>query len=97
MPPILPGATIGVFGSGQLGRMMALAARNLGYRIHCFSPDRPGSPTGQVADREVSAPYTDLDAVADFVRQVDNPVISVGHHAMRGIGHSQELFRLRPE
>jgi adenylate cyclase len=34
---------------------------------------------------------------SDFVRQVDNPVISVGHHAMRGIGHSQELFRLRPE
>jgi 5-(carboxyamino)imidazole ribonucleotide synthase len=71
MPPLLPGATIGVFGSGQLGRMMALAARNLGYRVHCFSPDAPDSPTGQVADREVSAPYADLDAVADFVRQVD--------------------------
>ncbi len=71
MSILLPNSTIGVFGSGQLGRMMALAARNLGYRVHCFSPDTPDSPTGQVADREVSAPYADLDAVADFVRQVD--------------------------
>ena len=67
--PILPGSTIGVFGSGQLGRMLALAARAMGYRIHTFSPDRD-SPTGQVADREVCARYTDLDAVRDFVRKV---------------------------
>jgi 5-(carboxyamino)imidazole ribonucleotide synthase len=68
--PLLPGATIGVFGSGQLGRMMALAARTLGYRIHCFSPDQ-NSPTGQVADQETSAPYEDLDAVRRFVQHVD--------------------------
>ncbi len=68
--PLLPGATIGVFGSGQLGRMMALAARSLGYRIHCFSPDQH-SPTGQVADQETSAPYADLDAVRRFVQSVD--------------------------
>ena len=49
--------------------MLALAARAMGYRIHTFSPDRD-SPTGQVADREVCAPYADLDAVRDFVRQV---------------------------
>ena len=67
--PILPGSTIGVFGSGQLGRMLALAAPAMGYRVHTFSPDRD-SPTGQVADREVCAPYADLDAVRDFVRQV---------------------------
>ena len=68
--PILPGATIGVFGSGQLGRMMALAAKAMGYRIHTFSPDRD-SPTGQVADREVVAAYDDADAVRAFVRHVD--------------------------
>ena len=67
--PILPGSTIGVFGSGQLGRMLALAARAMGYRIHTFSPERD-SPTGHVADREVCAPYADLDAVRGFVRQV---------------------------
>jgi 5-(carboxyamino)imidazole ribonucleotide synthase len=68
--PIYPGATIGVFGSGQLGRMMALAARAMGYRIHTFSPDH-GSPTGQIAEREVSAPYDNTDTVRDFVHQVD--------------------------
>ena len=52
--PILPGATIGIFGSGQLGRMLALAARRMGYRVHTFSPDTD-SPTGQVADLEISA------------------------------------------
>jgi 5-(carboxyamino)imidazole ribonucleotide synthase len=68
--PILPGATIGIFGSGQLGRMFALAAREMGYRIATFSPDTD-SPTGQIADREVSAPYDDLVAVRSFVRGVD--------------------------
>lgn len=67
---ILPGATIGVLGSGQLGRMFAIAARRMGYRVHTFSPD-DDTPTGQVADVEVSAPYEDLDAVRAFARQVD--------------------------
>lgn len=66
---ILPGATIGVLGSGQLGRMFAIAARRMGYRVHTFSPDSD-TPTGQVADREVQASYDDLDAVRDFARQV---------------------------
>ena len=70
MKPILPPSTIGVFGSGQLGRMLALAAKAMGYRIHTFSPERD-SPTGQVADREVAAAYDDVDAVRDFVRHVD--------------------------
>ena len=67
--PILPGATVGVLGSGQLGRMFALAARRLGYRVHTFSPDTD-TPTGQIADREVVAAYEDLEAVQDFARQV---------------------------
>lgn len=67
---IYPPAVIGVFGSGQLGRMLALAARAMGYRIHTYSPDHD-SPTGQIADREACAPYEDLDAVREFVRQVD--------------------------
>lgn len=68
--PILPGATLGVLGSGQLGRMLALEARRMGYRVHTFSPDRD-SPTGQVADREVVAAYDDLAAVEDFATGVD--------------------------
>lgn len=67
---ILPGSTVGVLGSGQLGRMFAIAARQMGYRVHTFSPD-DDTPTGQVADVEVAASYDDLDAVRAFARGVD--------------------------
>jgi 5-(carboxyamino)imidazole ribonucleotide synthase len=67
---ILPGATIGVLGSGQLGRMFAIAARRMGYRVHTLSPD-DDTPTGQVADREIRAAYDDLDAIRNFARRVD--------------------------
>src|ERR1700753_2385408 len=69
MKPILPGSIIGVLGSGQLGRMFAIAARQMGYRVHTFSPDRD-TPTGQVADLEIVAEYEDLKAVADFAANV---------------------------
>jgi 5-(carboxyamino)imidazole ribonucleotide synthase len=66
--PILPGATVGVLGSGQLGRMFAIAARRMGYRVHVLSPEYD-TPTGQVADEEITAPYDDLDAVRAFARR----------------------------
>ena len=69
MRPIPPGSTVGVLGSGQLGRMFAIAARRMGYRVHTLSPD-DDTPTGQIADREVKAAYDDLDAVAEFARRV---------------------------
>ena len=69
-PPILPGATLGVLGSGQLGRMFAMAARRMGYRVHVLSPDSD-TPTGQVADVEIRAEYSDLDAIRRFARGVD--------------------------
>jgi 5-(carboxyamino)imidazole ribonucleotide synthase len=68
-PPILPGAAVGVLGSGQLGRMFAIAARRMGYRVHTLSPDED-TPTGQVADLEIQAPYDDLDAVRRFAAGV---------------------------
>jgi 5-(carboxyamino)imidazole ribonucleotide synthase len=67
---ILPNSTIGVFGSGQLGRMFAIEARKMGYRVHTFSPDTD-TPTGQVADFETSADYEDLDEVKNFAQSVD--------------------------
>jgi len=67
---ILPGSTIGVLGSGQLGRMFAIAARRMGYRVHTLSPDND-TPTGQVADLEINAAYDDLDRVREFARAVD--------------------------
>lgn len=68
--PVLPNSTIGVFGSGQLGRMLTIEARKMGYRVHTFSPDSD-TPTGQVADIETVADYADLDRVRAFARQVD--------------------------
>ncbi|HEY6564799.1 MAG TPA: ATP-grasp domain-containing protein, partial [Pirellulaceae bacterium] len=67
---IQPGGTIGVLGSGQLGRMFAIAARQMGYRVHVLSP-AADTPTGQVADVEILADYEALDRVAEFARQVD--------------------------
>ncbi len=67
--PILPGSAIGVLGSGQLGRMFAIAARRMGYRVHTLSPDED-TPTGQVADVEINAPYEDLDAICRFASGV---------------------------
>ena len=69
MTPLLPGAALGVLGSGQLGRMFALAARRMGYRVHTYSPDTD-TPTGQVADVEIVGDYGDLDAVRAFARHV---------------------------
>jgi 5-(carboxyamino)imidazole ribonucleotide synthase len=69
MNPVLPGAAIGVLGSGQLGRMFAIAARRMGYRVHTYSPDTD-TPTGQVADVEITASYDDLDRVREFASGV---------------------------
>jgi 5-(carboxyamino)imidazole ribonucleotide synthase len=68
--PILPGSTVGVLGGGQLGRMFAMSARRLGYRVHTLSPEHD-TPTGQIADVEIHAPYDDLDAVRTFAKGVD--------------------------
>jgi 5-(carboxyamino)imidazole ribonucleotide synthase len=70
MTELLPGSTIGILGSGQLGRMLAMAARRMDYHTHVFSPES-GSPTGQVADREFAAAYDDLEAVRRFAEGVD--------------------------
>jgi 5-(carboxyamino)imidazole ribonucleotide synthase len=67
---IAPGAALGVLGSGQLGRMFTIAARRMGYRVHTFSPEED-TPTGQVADVEVTAEYDDFDALRAFAGQVD--------------------------
>jgi 5-(carboxyamino)imidazole ribonucleotide synthase len=67
---IKPGSRIGVLGGGQLGRMFAMAARRLGYRVHTLAPEGD-TPTGQISDVEINAPYDDLDAIAAFARAVD--------------------------
>ena len=67
---ISPGQAIGILGGGQLGRMLAHAAQDLGYRVHVYEPSGP-SPAGAVADCETRAPYDDLAALGAFARSVD--------------------------
>lgn len=70
MKPILPGSTIGILGGGQLGRMFALSARRMGYRVHTLAPDTD-TPAGQISDVEIHAEYDDLDAIRRFSQAVD--------------------------
>lgn len=67
---ILPGATLGVLGGGQLGRMFCVAARTMGYRVVVLDPD-PSSGAGHIADVHIKADYTDRDALAEMARQCD--------------------------
>ena len=70
VPVLEPGATIGILGSGQLGRMLALAAARLGFKCHIFAPDRR-SPAFDVAHAATIADYSDQQALARFADSVD--------------------------
>lgn len=67
---ILPGQTIGIIGGGQLGRMMALAAKPMGYRIAVLDPDGD-APCAQVADYKIVGAYDDLTAVKELAAVSD--------------------------
>ncbi len=92
---ILPGATIGVLGSGQLGRMFAIAARRMGYRVHTLSPAED-TPTGQVADLEITADYDDLDAIRAFARGVDVITFEFENVSTEAADAAAELAPVRP-
>ena len=70
MSAILPGATIGCLGGGQLGRMMALAARSMGYDVQTLDPD-PACATRPVASRTITASFSDTAAAEDLARACD--------------------------
>jgi 5-(carboxyamino)imidazole ribonucleotide synthase len=67
---IAPGSTIGILGGGQLGRMLILAGRSLGYRFHVYEPKGPCA-AGMVADLEINAAYDDREALRQFAEGVD--------------------------
>jgi len=69
-PVLEPGATIGILGSGQLGRMLALAAARLGFKCHIFAPDRD-SPAFDVVRESTRANFDDEQALARFAENVD--------------------------
>jgi 5-(carboxyamino)imidazole ribonucleotide synthase len=91
----LPGATVGVMGGGQLGRMFAIAARRMGYRVHTFSPDED-TPTGQLADREVAASYDAEAAVRDFARGLDVLTFEFENIPSQTIAWAAEHCEVRP-
>lgn len=95
MSVILPGSTIGVLGSGQLGRMFTIAARRMGYRVATLSPDQD-SPTGQVADNEVVASYDDLDAIRGFARRVDVITFEFENVSSSATAAAEEIVPVRP-
>ena len=68
--PLPQGATIGILGGGQLGRMLSVAASRLGLKSHIFEPGA-APPAGQVADAVTTAPYEDTDALKAFAEAVD--------------------------
>ena len=69
MNPLPPGSTIGILGGGQLGRMLAIAAAQLGFDVHIFT-DEPDSPASRVAAKTAIGGYQDYAALADFARHV---------------------------
>ena len=72
VPAPLPiGATIGIVGGGQLGRMLGLAALDLGFRVHVYAPPEADNVAFAIAHQTVAAPYEDAAAMARFAAGVD--------------------------
>jgi 5-(carboxyamino)imidazole ribonucleotide synthase len=95
MKPVAPGSVIGVLGSGQLGRMFAIAARQMGYRVHTYSADTD-TPAGQVSDKEWNASYDDLDSVRKFARGVSVVTFEFENIPTRSLEAAAELAPIRP-
>ena len=70
MNMIVPGRTIGVLGGGQLGRMLAMEGRRMGYRIGVLDPVE-NCPAAEVAEFSVQSEWTNTQRVLDFIAQVD--------------------------
>ncbi|MEA2999115.1 MAG: 5-(carboxyamino)imidazole ribonucleotide synthase [Sphingomonadales bacterium] len=71
MTPVPPGSTLGIVGGGQLGRMLAMAAAQLGYQCHIYAPDEAPPPAAEVAAKWTRGRWDDAEALARFGREVD--------------------------
>jgi 5-(carboxyamino)imidazole ribonucleotide synthase len=92
---ILPGSTIGVLGGGQLGRMFAMAARRLGYRVHTLAPEHD-TPTGQIADVEIQASYDDVEQIRRFAQAVDVVTFEFENVSAEAAAAAEEHAIVRP-
>ena len=93
--PILPGSTIGCLGGGQLGRMFALAARKMGYRVHSVDPTMD-SPAGQISDREFNVPFNDIPTLIEFAKGVDVVTYEFENIPVEALDALAPLVALRP-
>ncbi|MBK8248678.1 MAG: 5-(carboxyamino)imidazole ribonucleotide synthase [Gemmatimonadetes bacterium] len=95
MSVILPGATIGILGGGQLGRMTGMAARSLGYDVQVLDPD-PHCSARAVASRVITARFDDADAAADLARECDVVTLEIEQIARPALEAVANLAPLRP-
>jgi 5-(carboxyamino)imidazole ribonucleotide synthase len=95
MSAILPPATIGILGGGQLGRMTALAARQMGYRVQVLDPD-PDCAARPVVERVVVAPFGDPDGAAELARQCDVVTIEIEQIAPAALEAAARYAPVRP-
>ena len=95
MTPVLPGATIGIFGGGQLGRMMTLAARVLGYHVIILDPD-PKCAAGAVADRVIAAKLDDVDAAIELARACDVITVEIEKIGADAMAAASAIVPVRP-
>jgi 5-(carboxyamino)imidazole ribonucleotide synthase len=92
---VLPGATIGIFGGGQLGRMMAQAARTLGYRIIVLDPNA-SCAAAPVADRVIAARFDDVAAATELARSCDVVTIEIEKVGLDAMSAAAALVPVRP-
>ena len=93
--PVLPGATLGILGGGQLGRMTAMAARSMGYDVHVLDPD-PACAARPLASRVVVAAYDDADAAAELARGCDAVTLEIEQIARPALEAAARHAPLRP-
>jgi 5-(carboxyamino)imidazole ribonucleotide synthase len=92
---ILPGTTIGILGGGQLGRMMAMAARSLGYRIQVMDPD-PSCPARFVVDACFEGGWDDARAAADLARGCDVVTLEIEQVSLACLEAAKKYAPVRP-
>jgi 5-(carboxyamino)imidazole ribonucleotide synthase len=94
-PPILPGATIGIFGGGQLGRLTAMAARGMGYRILILDPD-PACPARFVVDGCIEAGWDDSREAANLARGCDVVTLEIEQVSAASMNAAANFAPVRP-
>jgi 5-(carboxyamino)imidazole ribonucleotide synthase len=93
--PVLPGGTIGIFGGGQLGRMMGIAARSMGYKVHVLDPD-PACSAGYIADKVIEAGWNDRWAAANLARESSTVTLEIEQVSILSLDEAARWAPMRP-